>query len=100
MTKIKLKHYFGLPENEIVKIKLRTQEDFVYGLIALIGQTGPATGRFSVENANSATMSKIDNYDDFLRSPKEYIGHSLLHFYTEDIESIDIVEIQMNSNKA
>lgn len=96
MHQSKLKYYFGLPENEIVKIKLRTQEDFVYGLIALIGQVGPASGTFSAEHGTSVTMSKINDYEEFLKSPKDYIGLTLLRFNSEDIESIDIVEVQMN----
>lgn len=88
-----LRYYFGLPENEILKIKLHSQKDFVYGKLAMIGRLGPATFTFSVDPVSSATLSKIYNYDEFSKDPKGYIGHSLLNFNTKEIDSIEILEI-------
>lgn len=93
---IDLNHYFNLPENYIVKIKLFNSTHYEYGKIIGIGGFMKATPTPKTEGT-SGTFRRINNFPMFLENTQnyEYKDYSIL---SSNIESITLIDSSIKLN--
>lgn len=90
---INLKDYLGLPDNQVLRIKMQTSGEIIYGQLASIGTIKPYSPDFSVDNPNTASLSKINDFEAFEKDRDSYRDYSLVYLSVNEIDSIEIIYI-------
>lgn len=88
---INLFPYAGLPQNELLKIKLKNEPAFIYGTIKELGPLQKQDDGEDMTKATAATLQLIEDLDKYLEEPAAYTSYSDFQLLSTHIESIDIV---------
>jgi hypothetical protein len=91
MTNYLFSNYLGLDDNQVLKIKLKDQEDILIGRIISVGGVQSYQPDFTPDNA--ADLNVIEDLDAYKADKNLLENFYSKRLYIEQIESIEIVDI-------
>ena len=90
MKQYNLSDYLKLPTNEVLKIKLKDENEYIFGRIASAGMLTKPT-ETPLNNGISGHLNKINNIEDYILDKPKYKDFSLISIQNSQIESIEIL---------
>ena len=88
MNDLNLKDY---PSNKILKIKIKTQDNFIYGRMISAGTVYPPTLQLPPQHLPMGDLNKINDFEVFLKDPTSYKNYSSFSIDSYEIETIEII---------
>jgi hypothetical protein len=90
MKQYNLSDYLKLSTNEVLKIKLKDENEFIFGRIASAGMLTKPT-ETPLNNGIFGHLNKINNIEDYILDKPQYKDFSLIPIDSSQIESIEIL---------
>lgn len=92
MRQYNLSDYQELSTNDVLKIKLKDENEFIFGWIASAGMLTKPT-MTPLNNGIFGHLNKINNIEDYILDKSQYKDLSLIPIDSSQIESIEILSI-------
>jgi hypothetical protein len=90
MKQYNLSDYLKLPTNEVLKIKLKAENEYIFGRIASAGMICKPT-KTPLNNGVFGHLNKINNIEDYILDKSLYKDFSIIPIDSSQIESIEIL---------
>jgi len=90
MNQYNLNDYQNLSTNQVLKIKLKNKNEFIFGWVAISGMLSKPTVT-PLNNGVYGHLNKINNFEDYILDKSQYKDFSLIPIDSSQIESIEIL---------
>jgi len=90
MKQYNLSDYQNLSTNQVLKIKLKDENEFIFGRIASASILTKPTVT-PLNNGIYGHFNKINNFEDYILDKSQYKDFSLIPIDSSQIESIEIL---------
>ncbi len=90
---INLFSYAALQPGQLLKIKLKNEPAYIYGMIKELGPLQPEKGSEDQTLATAATLQLIEDIDQYTADPSAYSNYDDFQLLETHVETIDVIEL-------